>query len=79
MASGSARQGLLHLAESRRRAAGPAGGDVGRTGAGDLEKVFFTTGGAEANENAVKMARLYTGRTRSSRDIARSTAPATGP
>jgi taurine---2-oxoglutarate transaminase len=29
---------------------------------GDLEKVFFTTSGAEANENAVKMARLYTGR-----------------
>jgi taurine---2-oxoglutarate transaminase len=29
---------------------------------GDMGKVFFTTGGAEANENAVKMARLYTGR-----------------
>ena len=29
---------------------------------GDLEKVFFTNGGAEANENAIKLARLATGR-----------------
>jgi taurine--2-oxoglutarate transaminase len=29
---------------------------------GDLNKIFFTLGGAEANENAVKFARLYTGR-----------------
>jgi len=29
---------------------------------GDIEKTFFTLGGAEANENAVKMAKLYTGR-----------------
>jgi len=29
---------------------------------GDLDKVFFTNGGAEANENAVRMARLFTGR-----------------
>jgi len=29
---------------------------------GDLEKTFFTLGGAEANENAVKMAKLVTGR-----------------
>ncbi len=29
---------------------------------GDLTKTLFTTGGAEANENAIKMARLYTGR-----------------
>lgn len=27
-----------------------------------LQKVFFTNGGAEANENAVRMARLHTGR-----------------
>lgn len=27
-----------------------------------LEKVFFTNGGADANENAVRMARLHTGR-----------------
>jgi taurine--2-oxoglutarate transaminase len=31
---------------------------------GDLTKVFFTNGGAEANENAVRMARLHTGRTK---------------
>jgi taurine--2-oxoglutarate transaminase len=29
---------------------------------GDLSKTFFTLGGAEANENAVKIARFYTGR-----------------
>ncbi len=29
---------------------------------GDLKKTFFTLGGAEANENAIKIARLYTGR-----------------
>ena len=29
---------------------------------GDLDVVFFTNGGAEANENAVRMARLHTGR-----------------
>jgi len=29
---------------------------------GDLDVVFFTNGGAEANENAVRMARLHTGK-----------------
>lgn len=29
---------------------------------GDLEMVFFTNGGAEANENAIRMAKLHTGR-----------------
>ncbi len=29
---------------------------------GDLDKVFFTLGGADANENAIKMARTVTGR-----------------
>ncbi|GAA3602921.1 aspartate aminotransferase family protein [Marihabitans asiaticum] len=29
---------------------------------GDLEHVFFTNGGAEANENALRMARIHTGR-----------------
>ena len=29
---------------------------------GDMDKVFFTLGGAEAVENAMKLARLYTGR-----------------
>ena len=29
---------------------------------GDISKVFFTLGGAEANENAIRMARLYNGR-----------------
>ena len=29
---------------------------------GDLDAVFFTNGGAEANENAIRLARLHTGR-----------------
>ncbi|MEO8252249.1 MAG: aminotransferase class III-fold pyridoxal phosphate-dependent enzyme [Chloroflexota bacterium] len=29
---------------------------------GDLKKFFFTLGGAEANENALRMARIFTGR-----------------
>lgn len=29
---------------------------------GDLDRIFFTTGGADANEHAVRMARLHTGR-----------------
>ncbi|PZU45114.1 MAG: aspartate aminotransferase family protein [Microbacterium sp.] len=29
---------------------------------GDLDKVFFTNGGADANENAIRMARAYTGK-----------------
>lgn len=29
---------------------------------GDLKKTFFTLGGAEANENAIKLVRFYTGR-----------------
>jgi taurine---2-oxoglutarate transaminase len=31
---------------------------------GDLDKIFFTNGGAEAVENAVRMARLHTGRSK---------------
>ena len=35
---------------------------VAEVAPGDLEQVFFTNGGAEANENAVRMARVHTGR-----------------
>jgi taurine--2-oxoglutarate transaminase len=31
---------------------------------GDLDRVFFTNGGAEATENALRMARLHTGRSK---------------
>jgi adenosylmethionine-8-amino-7-oxononanoate aminotransferase len=47
-----------HVSEPRARLAAM----LAERAPGDLEKVFFTTSGAEANENAVKMARLYTGR-----------------
>ena len=35
---------------------------VAEVAPGDLNKIFFTLGGAEANENAIKFARLYTGK-----------------
>ncbi|WP_069814015.1 aspartate aminotransferase family protein [Streptomyces sp. TP-A0874] len=35
---------------------------VARRTPGDLDKIFFTNGGAEAVENAVRMARVHTGR-----------------
>jgi taurine--2-oxoglutarate transaminase len=38
------------------------GQKLARLWPGDLEKSFFTLGGAEANENAIRMARAYTGR-----------------
>ncbi len=31
---------------------------------GDMDKVFFTLGGAEAIENAIKLARHHTGRSK---------------
>lgn len=33
-----------------------------RTPGGELDRIFFTNGGADANEHAVRMARLHTGR-----------------
>jgi taurine--2-oxoglutarate transaminase len=41
---------------------------------GNLTMSFFTNGGAEANENAIKLARWYTVATRSSRATAATTA-----
>jgi taurine--2-oxoglutarate transaminase len=41
---------------------------------GDIDVFFFTNGGAEANENAIKLARLATGRHKIWRAIARTTA-----
>jgi taurine--2-oxoglutarate transaminase len=45
-----------------------ARGELGRMLAGitpgSLNKTFFTLGGAEANENAIKLARMYTGRSK---------------
>jgi taurine--2-oxoglutarate transaminase len=35
---------------------------VAEVSPGDLNKIFFTLGGAEANENAIKFARQYTGK-----------------
>lgn len=44
--------------ESRSRAATM----IAERAPGDLNRVFFTTGGAEANEHAIRMARVHTGR-----------------
>jgi taurine--2-oxoglutarate transaminase len=44
------------------RARGELGKKLSAITAGHLPKTLFTTGGAEAIENAIKLARLYTGR-----------------
>ena len=38
------------------------GAELARLTPGDIDTFFFTNGGAEANENALKIARFYTGR-----------------
>jgi len=48
----------FHANEARSEAARL----IAERAGGDLEMVFFTNGGAEANENAIRMARLHTGR-----------------
>lgn len=48
------------MATKIRALAGKAVADV--TPGGQLSKVLFTLGGADANENAIKIARAYTGR-----------------
>ncbi|MHB8618256.1 MAG: aminotransferase class III-fold pyridoxal phosphate-dependent enzyme, partial [Chloroflexota bacterium] len=35
---------------------------ISQVAPGDMPRVFFTNGGSEANENAIKLARHYTGR-----------------
>src|SRR5256885_10320482 len=37
------------------------GAKLAETAPGDIDRFFFTNGGAEANANAIKLARLYTG------------------
>jgi taurine--2-oxoglutarate transaminase len=37
---------------------------IARHTPGDLDRIFFTNGGADANEHAIRMARLHTGRTK---------------
>jgi taurine---2-oxoglutarate transaminase len=44
------------------RSQGLLGSMIAELAPGSLNKTFFTLGGAEANENAVKFARLYSGR-----------------
>ena len=47
------------MATSARSAAAAA---IAAVTPGDLNQIFFTLGGADANENAIKLARLYTGK-----------------
>lgn len=46
------------------KARGDLGKKLAEIAPGNLSKTLFTTGGAEAIENAVKLARLYTGRSK---------------
>jgi len=56
---------LLYAAPSfATQARGELGRMLAGIAPGDLKKSFFTLGGAEANENAIKLARLFTGRTK---------------
>ena len=48
----------IHANEARSEAARL----IAELAPGDLDKVFFTNGGAEATENAIRMARGHTGR-----------------
>ncbi|MBM4434904.1 MAG: aminotransferase class III-fold pyridoxal phosphate-dependent enzyme [Chloroflexi bacterium] len=50
----------MHTTEARAR----LGQRLAALLPGDIEKVFFTLGGAEANENAIRIARAVTGRTK---------------
>jgi len=43
---------------------GLAGKKIAEVAPGNLSKTFFCLGGAEANENAIKMARMYTGKSK---------------
>ena len=56
--------GLLCFAHPSMATAprGRLGEMLARIAPGNLNKTFFCLGGAEANENAIKMARMYTGR-----------------
>jgi len=44
------------------RTAGATGAKLAEIAPGDIDTFFFTNGGAEANENAIKLARFFTGR-----------------
>ena len=58
-----AERALHDRAERReRQALGARAGSSPRSMPGDLNRTFFTNGGAEANENAIKLARWVTGR-----------------
>lgn len=46
------------------RVRGELGRLVAEIAPGDLNKTFFTLGGADANENAIKIARMFTGRSK---------------
>lgn len=59
-----ARGKAAELILRRANAVGPTGSGAGAAAGGErfFDKVFFTNGGADANENAIRMARLTTGR-----------------
>src|SRR5260221_958544 len=52
--------GPQHANEARREAATR----IAALAPDGMEKIFFTNGGADANENAIRMARLHTGRSK---------------
>ena len=71
---GAGREARLRQPVHGHRAARPPRREAGRDHAGDIDTFFFTNGGAEANENAIKLARSSPGATRSWPATARITA-----
>ena len=62
------------MAEPRAR----LGAKLAELTPGDIDTFFFTNGGAEANENAIKVARMFTAATRSPSATAPTTAARPG-
>jgi taurine--2-oxoglutarate transaminase len=68
---------VVRLPGHGHRGAARAEQAPGRAHPGDINTFFYTLGGAEANENAIKAARSSRGATRSSRATAATTAART--
>ena len=59
---GAGREAGLRRPRHGHRASGAAWRELATLTPGDIDTFFFTMGGAEANENAIRIARAFTGR-----------------
>ena len=58
----AAHAGVREPVHGDRACAAELGAKLAEIAPGDIDVFFFTNGGADANENAIKIARAYTGR-----------------